>query len=174
MILAKAWKAWMLALLVGACALPATGTAHAAAGAVELGAGTGELPLSPHVSYRHDTAGSETFDDAWRQLQAGAFAPLPGGNPAFGFQDGAFWVHARVVNRNADEPRWLLVQTYPLSDRLDLYLRYPDGRVEHRAGGDTLPFDERAIRYRHPNFMLDLPAGEAVDIMLRVQSQSSM
>ena len=83
-------------------------------------------------------------------------------------------MHARVVNRDPDEPRWLLVQTYPLSDHLDLYLRYPDGRVVHHAGGDTLPFGQRAIRYRHPNFLLDLPAGQPVDILLRVQSQSSM
>lgn len=175
MILAKPWMAWMLAVLATLCAtLSAAGPVHAAAAVVELPAGSGELPLSPYVSYHHDTAGTGTLDDAWRELQAGAFAPLPGGNPAFGFQDGAFWVHARVINRDAAEQRWLLVQTYPLSDRLDLYLRYPDGRIEHQAGGDTLPFDQRAIRYRHPNFMLGLPVGQPVDILLRVQSQSSM
>lgn len=175
MILAKPWMAWMLAVLATLCAtLSAAGPVHAAAGVVELPADTGELPLSPYVSYHHDIAGTDALDHAWRQLEAGAFAPLPGGNPAFGFQDGAFWVHARVINRDPAEPRWLLVQTYPLSDRLDLYLRYPDGRIEHQAGGDTLPFDQRAIRYRHPNFMLDLPVGQPVDILLRVQSQSSM
>ncbi len=173
MILAMPWTAWMLAVFALASALSAA-PVRAAAGAIELRADAGELQLSPHVSYRHDTAGTDSLEDAWRRLRTGAFAPLPDGNPAFGFQDGAFWVHARVINRDPAEQRWLLVQTYPLSDRLDLHLRYADGRVVHQAGGDTLPFGERAIRYRHPNFMLDLPAGEPVDILLRVQSQSSM
>ncbi|MGY0612094.1 sensor domain-containing diguanylate cyclase [Luteimonas sp. A501] len=164
----------LLALLM-LFALPLTASASASASSViELSADTGEIALSPHVTYRHDTAATDALADAWRALEAGGFKPLPGGNPAFGFQDGAFWVHARVVNRNPDEPRWLMVQTYPLSDHLDVYLRYPDGHVEHHAGGDTLPFSERAIRYRHPNFMLDLPAGQPVDILFRVQSQSSM
>ncbi|MGY0651394.1 sensor domain-containing diguanylate cyclase [Luteimonas sp. A537] len=164
----------LLALLM-LFALPLTASASASASSViELSADTGEIALSPHVTYRHDTAATDTLADAWRALEAGGFRPLPGGNPAFGFQDGAFWVHARVVNRNPDEPRWLMVQTYPLSDHLDVYLRYPDGHVEHHAGGDTLPFSERAIRYRHPNFMLDLPPGQPVDILFRVQSQSSM
>ncbi len=170
MIVARPWMAWIAlvfaALLSAACS--------ARAGVIELSPGTGELALSPHATFFHDADGRDTVRDAWARIGTEAFAPLPGGNPAFGFQDGAFWVHARVLNRDADEPRWLLVQTYPLSDHLDLYLRYPDGRVVHHAGGDTLPFGQRAIRYRHPNFLLDLPAGQPVDILLRVQSQSSM
>ena len=178
MIVARPWSSWLpgvLALLL-AVAAPVTAAAapDALDGVLELAPGTGELALSPHVRYRHDTTGRDSVDDAWRLLGTDAFAPLPGGNPAFGFQDGAFWVHARVLNRNPDEPRWLLVQTYPLSDHIDLYLRHADGRVTHQVGGDTLPFGQRAIRYRHPNFLLDLPAGEPVDILVRVQSQSSM
>ncbi|GHD69798.1 hypothetical protein GCM10007164_13320 [Luteimonas padinae] len=172
MIIARPWMAWIAFVFVAL--LAAAGPAAAAADVIELSPGTGELALSPHVTYLHDTDGRDTVQDAWARVGTDAFAPLPGGNPAFGFQDGAFWVHARVVNRDPDEPRWLLVQTYPLSDHLDLYLRYPDGRVVHHAGGDTLPFGQRAIRYRHPNFLLDLPDGQPVDILLRVQSQSSM
>ena len=167
-----AWKAWLAC--AAAIALVLLASVPARAGTIELTPATSEFALSPHVGYLHDTTAADTFDDAWRRLEAGAFQPLPGGNPAFGFQDGAIWVHARVVNHHPEERRWLLVQTYPLSDHLDLYVRHPDGRVEHQAGGDALPFAARAIRYRHPNFLLDLPQGEPVDILFRVQSQSSM
>ena len=160
--------AWMAAMVAVLLALPV------AAGTIELAPGTGELALSPHVTYRHDTSGRDSADDTWALVDTGAFAPLPGGNPAFGFQDGAFWVHARLVNHDPVETRWLLVQSYPLSDHLDVHVRYPDGRVEHQAGGDRLPFAARAIRYRHPNFLLDLPTGVPVDVLFRVQSQSSM
>ena len=44
----------------------------------------------------------------------------------------------------------------------------------HHAGGDTFPFEQRSIRYRHPNFWLDLPSGQPVELLVRVQSQSSM
>ncbi|MBJ6979488.1 diguanylate cyclase [Luteimonas sp. MC1895] len=170
MIGARPWMAWLTAFAVALLALGGP----AVAGTIELAPGTGELALSPHVDYRHDTTGRDTVQDAWALVGTDAFAPLPGGNPAFGFQDGAFWVHARIINRDPAEVRWLLVQTYPLSDHLDLYLRYPDGRIVHQTGGDALPFGERVIRYRHPNFLLDLPVDQPVDILFRVQSQSSM
>src|SRR5690554_2087515 len=157
MNVARPWMAWIATALALLLALPA------AAGVIELPTEAGELALSPYVTYHHDIEGTANVDDAWRQLAAGDFVPLPGGNPAFGFQSGAFWVHAKVVNRNPDEPRWLMVQSYPLSDHLDVYLRYPDGRIDHQIGGDTLPFGQRAIRYRHPNFLLELPVDQPVD-----------
>ncbi|RZI94804.1 MAG: hypothetical protein EOP39_30150, partial [Rubrivivax sp.] len=108
------------------------------------------------------------------RARAGQFKPLPNGSAAFGFQDGAYWFYLPLLNRETDEPRWLLVQEYALSDQVDLYVRYPDGRVEHTAGGDHVPFESRFIRYRQPNFRIDLPPGEPVELLLRVQSQSSM
>ena len=68
--------------------------------------------LSPHLAYRHDASLSDRPGDAWRRVDRGEFAPLPGGKDAFGFQSGAFWFHATIVNRNAGEQRWLLVQEY--------------------------------------------------------------
>src|SRR5688500_5398932 len=84
---------------------------------VELRAGDSQVALSPYVSYRHDISGIDRIDDAWQRVGRGEFTPLPGGNAAFGFQRGAFGFHAAIVNRNADEQRWLLLQQYPLSDR---------------------------------------------------------
>ena len=66
------------------------------------------------VSYTH-------LDVYKRQAQAqtDVFAPLPGGNPAFGFQTGAFWFYVPIENQQRDDPVWLLVQEYALSDNLD-------------------------------------------------------
>jgi diguanylate cyclase (GGDEF) domain len=142
--------------------------------AVELQPGTSSIHLSPYVRYHHDPDSSYGPEDAWRQVGRGSFEPLPGGRDAFGFQTGTFWFHVAVVNRDPDEPRWLLVQAYPLSDRIDVYARYPDGRVVHHASGDSLPFSSRSIRYRHPNFQLAFPPGERVELLVRVRSESSM
>ena len=151
------------------------GVAHARAMPPQLLApGQSTVALSPHIAYRHDVQAADGASEAFARAKAGEFAPLPGGNPTFGFQDGAYWFYLPVVNRHPEESRWLLVQEYALSDQIDLYLRYADGRVEHEASGDHQPFGNRFIRYRHPNFRLDLPLGQPVELLLRVQSQSSM
>ncbi|HYM86340.1 MAG TPA: 7TM-DISM domain-containing protein, partial [Pseudoxanthomonas sp.] len=150
-----------------------TWNAHAQA-PLEITAASSQMSLAPHTSYYHDTSGQEDLATVTRKLPAQAFQPLPGQNASFGFQDGAFWFHARVLNRDNADDKWLLVQEYALSDRIDVYATYADGRVIHSAGGDHLPFDQRKIRYRQPNFWVELPQGQTVDLLVRVQSESSM
>ncbi|MHB8912980.1 MAG: 7TMR-DISM family protein, partial [Lysobacter sp.] len=133
-----------------------------------------QVSLSPHVSYFHDVSGTGDVDVAYQRLQRRQFQPLPAGNPSFGFQGGAYWFHVRLINHDGSEPRWLLVQQYALSDRIDVHTRDALGRRSHQRGGDSVPFNARSIRYRHPNFWLTLPKDQPVDLLVRVQSQSSM
>ena len=153
--------------------LAASGIARAGP-PLALDAGMTTVPLSARISYRHDPQASDGASQAFRRAQGLQFVPLPNGNPSLGFQEGAYWFHLTVVNNDRQEPRWILVQEYALSDNLDLYLRYPDGHVEHQGSGDHVSFENRFIRYRHPNFRIDLPPGQPVELLLRVQSQSSM
>src|SRR3546814_13037438 len=87
--------------------------------------------------------------------------------------DLAYWFHATVRNENQAETRWVLVQQYALSDFFDLYVRYPDGRVIHNASGDHRPFSARSIRDRHPNFLLDLPPGQPLELLVAVTSETA-
>ena len=141
---------------------------------LQLTASTSQVSLAPYTSFHHDETSKDDLAAAQARMAEGGFLPIPGDNPSFGFQDGAYWFHVRISNRDNPENKWLLVQEYALSDRLDLYATYADGRVVHTVGGDHLPFDQRNIRYRQPNFWLGLPQGQTVDLMLRVQSESSM
>ena len=156
---------WLAAL----CSAPA-----AAQPQLQLEPGTREASLAPYLRYYRDASGRQGPDEVLQRVARSGFAPLPDGKLAFGFQQDAFWFHARIVNGTRDEPRWLLLQEYALSDHVDVYVRYADGRLVHQAGGDALPFSARSIRYRQPNFMLGLPPGQPVDLLVRVQSQSSM
>jgi diguanylate cyclase len=166
--------AWLALLLLLAGIAPVRAAAPATVPAFALEPGQSAVPLSPSIRFRHDALAADGATEAFARARAGEFAPVPGGNPTFGFQDGAYWFYLPVVNRHPEESRWLLVQEYALSDQLDVYLRYADGRVEHQASGDHQPFANRFIRYRHPNFRIDLPLGQTVEVLLRVQSQSSM
>ena len=165
---------WTQAVLWLFLAFGCVAARASAAEPLRLVPGASQVSLTPFVAYYHDADGTDDAAAAVRRIGESGFAPLPDGNTAFGFQSGAFWFHTRVVNQDPTESRWLLLQEYALSDHIDVYLRYADGRLWHQAGGDALPFQARSIRYRHPNFMLTLPAGQTVDLLVRVQSQSSM
>jgi two-component system, sensor histidine kinase LadS len=169
-------RVWLWAMVIAAAQLLCAPTGRAAnpQPPAELIEGTASRSLTPHLSYLHDKDAIDTADDAWRRIAIDGFQPVPAGKTAFGFQQGAYWFHATVVNRDADERHWMLVQRFALIDRIDLFLRYPDGRIVQQASGDLLPFSARSISYRHPNFRIELPPGQPVDILLRAQSQSSM
>lgn len=136
--------------------------------------GQRSLDLAPHLGWHHEADATADAESMFAEAARGGFDPLPNGRANFGFRSGAFWFHASIENHNAAETRWLLVQLYPLSDSIDVWLRHADGRTVHQASGDRMPFSHRAIKYRHPNFWLDLPTSERVDLLVRVQSQSSM
>ncbi|TNJ34877.1 sensor domain-containing diguanylate cyclase [Arenimonas terrae] len=148
--------------------------AGAAPGPAVLDGGRESLALAPYLSMKNDPDGRADAAAMFSQADQGNFQPLPGGSTAFGFTQGATWFHGRLFNQNNAEQRWLLVLHYPLLDNVDLYLRYPDGRTEHMASGDTLPFSARSIRYRHPNFWVQLPQRTEVELLVRVASRSSL
>ena len=152
----------------------AGGSALAAGQRAEITPGLVELPLSPYVGYYVDPDGSADASTMFQVANSGRFRPLPNGNATFGFKDGAYWFHTRLFNRGNPEERWLLVLQYSLLDNVDVYMRYPDGRVDHLASGDKLPFSARSIRYRQPNFWVDLPQRTEVELLVRAQSESSM
>lgn len=129
--------------------------------------------LSGHLTYLHEpeaTASAATMLLAARQNR---FAPLPDGQATFGFGNGAYWFHTRLFNDSTRDERWLLVLSYPLLDYVDVHVRHPNGQWIHLASGDHLPFSSRGLRYRHPNFWLDLPQRTEVDLLVRVSSSSS-
>lgn len=161
----------LLALLI--CLICGTTQAQAQP-RLEIAAQSTQESLGPYTAYFHDRDGSADLAAALAHLSEQRFRPLPEGDSSFGFQTGAYWFHATLLNRNPAEQRWLLVQDYALSDKIDVYARYPDGRLVHYIGGDSYPFERRSIRYRHPNFWLNLPADMPVQLFVRVESQSSM
>jgi two-component system, sensor histidine kinase LadS len=113
-------------------------------------------------------------DAAWRALIDGRFAPSPNRNASFGFTRDALWFHLRVRNVQAVDARWLLAIEQPRLDRIDAWIRHDDGRRESRVLGDTLPFDARSVAHRWPNLALELGAGTGADVLLRVESDSSI
>ena len=150
------------------------GDASAQTNVAVMDSARSKLDLSPHVKYFHDTDGRDDSAEMFDLAKAGKFKPLPNGNATFGFSKGAYWFHSHLFNQDNTEQRWLLVLQYPLLDYVDIYLRYPDNHVEHLTSGDMQPFSARSIRYRQPNFWIDLPQKTQVELLVRVSSKSSI
>lgn len=92
----------------------------------------------------------------------------------FAYSDSAFWLRGEVVNRASHRTEWVLSLRYPLLDHVDLYVVWPDGRVQHHASGDLRPFASRPVKDRNFHFPLTLRPGEQVQVLARVQSQGSL
>ncbi|TAH43829.1 MAG: diguanylate cyclase [Gammaproteobacteria bacterium] len=159
----------LLACLVLACGWPA----HAAEPMLLTDAKP-TVSLSPAMRYGVDAKLDLRAEDLFGKIDGDYFQDLPKGDPTFGFVDGAYWFHVRLGNGNPARRDYVLAVDYVLLDQIDLYLRRVDGSVAHEASGDHLRFQDRAYNYRAPNFLIRLEAGETVDVLLRVQSESSM
>ena len=124
------------------------------------------------LSVWEDRTGEASLPDVLAAFEAGAFRSLPG-SLALGFKSGAAWLHgAFEVGPGGWVERWLEVHPAYV-DQLDLYLRGPDGRWQHRAGGDLLPQSIKAIPYRGHIFPVSLAPGR-YDLFLRVASESDL
>lgn len=101
-------------------------------------------------------------------------APWMSGHRSLGYSSSAFWLRL-VLSNPSDQPqmRWLDLGA-PRLQSVTLYLRQ-NGRwqsVSH-AGLDT-PLSLHPVKAKHAVFALQLPAGAAVDVMIRVSSKTSM
>ena len=124
------------------------------------------------LSVWEDPSGEASLPEALRAFEAGAFRALPG-SLALGFKPGAAWLHGVLeVEPGAGGERWLELHPAYI-DQLDLYHRGPDGRWQHRFGGDLLPQSVKPIPYRRHLFPLSLAPGRH-DYFLRLASESDL
>ena len=124
------------------------------------------------LSVWEDPSGEASLPEALRAFEAGAFRALPG-SLALGFKPGAAWLHGVLeVEPGAGGERWLELHPAYI-DQLDLYHRGPDGRWQHRFGGDLLPQSVKPIPYRGHLFPLFLSPGRH-EFFLRLASESDL
>ena len=159
---------WRLVWLLLWCLLTGA-SVHAAV--VDLHSAAGEYDLSRSTEIFHDASGNLTLQQALTQP---GWAALGTRSPVFGFAQGAHWFRTRIHLAGHSEQRWVYLIPYSLLDHVDLHVVRADGRIEHRGSGDRLPFATRDLKHRHFNFLIDLSPGESVELLLRVQTQSSV
>ena len=164
----------VMSVAIGALAFLLHAGACVAVQPVVLTADQDAVVLSPGTRYLVDSSGLASASEQFARIESDDFQPLPNGSATFGFVDGTYWFHTRLINADSRASRRILLLGYVLLDEVDVHLRHADGTVVHQASGDRRTFSERALRYRAPNFFIDLEAGEQADLLVRVRSESSM
>jgi len=139
--------------------------------AVQLRDNLDEYSLSTQAQYLADP---EAKLDATAALADTRWQPLGDQSPVFGFVDGAYWFRTRIEHAGHAEQRWVYLLTYALLDHVELHIVRADGTRETRRSGDRMEFASRDLKHRHFNFLIDIAAGESVELLLRVQTESSM
>ncbi len=86
-----------------------------------------------------------------------------------GYIETAYWFRTHVPAANSDR---VLHLGYPLLDNIDVYFVSNNEVVEHVVMGDYYPFHERPVLNK--NFVTPLPSNEALDIYIRVKTESSL
>ncbi len=93
--------------------------------------------------------------------------------PNLGLTAGEHWFRVKVQNQ-LDSQRFVLEIRYPLLDYVDFYVKRANSTDRPVLSGDLRPFDSRYRSHRTLNFALDLSQGETVELILKVETQSSV
>lgn len=143
--------------------------------AVTLDDGFRSEAIGRHLRLLEDQGGRMGLAHAQAALhETGRWEDRHSDNLNFGYSRSAFWLHGELLNAASNRQDWLLGMRYPLLDYVDIYLVWPDGRVQQHFSGDRRPFDTRTVHDRNFYFKLHLKPGERVQLYVRIQTQGSV
>jgi len=113
-----------------------------------------------------------TLEDARSDAQRDRYTPLAG-NLGAGYVSDAFWLRFSVTNSSGMwATRWLEVMPAFIDD-VQVHHIGPDGRVDTRRGGDTLPQSSKEENYRGHVFKFSLSPG-AHEFFIRIETTSTV
>jgi diguanylate cyclase (GGDEF)-like protein len=164
-------RCWICLL---ACTLMGWWPAQGRATPVRLTDNFTHADVGRQLQVLEDPFGKLGLDDVRAPKAGQTWADHHSDNLNFGYSHSAFWLRGELINQATQQTDWLVGMRYPLLDYLDIYVVWPDGRVQHHASGDRRAFGSRDLDDRHFYFRLKLQAGDKVQLYARVQGQGSL
>jgi two-component system, sensor histidine kinase LadS len=140
---------------------------------LERGGGN-RVDAAPALRLLRDPEQALDAAQAWQALARDEFVAPPNRLANLGFTRDAVWFHLRIENRDRPQSRWVLAIAQPRLDRIEVRVRDEHGTETSTTLGDSQPFGARSEDHRWPNVTVDLAAGQHVDVLLRVTSDSSI
>lgn len=83
-------------------------------------------------------------------------------------EEGALWLHFRLLRGPNQHQGWLMAFPMPVLDRVTVYQQDSQGHWQGETAGDTMAVSTWSEPGRYPHFRLDLPRGEVRDVYVRV------
>lgn len=128
--------------------------------------------LGSGLDVLRDPTRALTLEQARSDAQRDLYRPLVG-NLSAGYVPDAFWLRFSVTNPSAvPAARWLEVMPAFIDD-IQVHHVGPDGRIDTRRGGDTLPQSSKEERYRGHVFKFELQPG-IHEFFIRVETTSTV
>ena len=157
----------MLALLLVCCGLICCDSVWAAeTPLLQIKPGSSGIYINPQISYFVDE--SDTMSAA-EVLKSAAFT-LTEGRTGLGLQRHAAWLRVDV-RREADAPGQWWFEYLPYSvHEVQMFEVHGGQIVAHPATGEGHPHSTRPFSYRQYLWPVDLPAGETVTLLWRIES----
>ena len=158
-------RAAVLAALLVLLALLAAPQALAQA---QLAGGVKQLDLWPHVQVLDDPQGSARLEQVLGMRER--FDAPKGAYATIGMRKGVVWLRVPLEVARGGEGEWVLQFDYTLLRRIDLY-SVSGGRVlQQFTLGNSQPFALRPLQTRTHAAPLELPAGQKVELFMRVDT----
>ncbi|MCG2595602.1 diguanylate cyclase [Ramlibacter sp. XY19] len=155
--------------LFGIAVLLAAAPAAQAATPVVLADAMRRLDAQPLAATWFDAEGNATLEQVVGPGGAARFtkAAAPDAIQDLGSK-GALWLHLNLARGQDERQEWVLEFPMPVLDLVTVYQRSGNGwRAE--SAGDTLAVNSWPEGGRYPYFRLDVPAGEARDVYVRIR-----
>lgn len=152
---------------------------HASDAIVYLNPSHPSVSLGRQLRLLEDPSGNLTYSGAYQAAKAGAFRPVSQTPLQVGYTNSAYWLYFVVVNTMDDASvdlynnRFFLSINYPLLDSIEFNLIKGDTHIT-LVEGDLLPFGERLLNLNIFAFPFTLAPGESAELLIRVQSTSSV
>ncbi|WP_414829504.1 7TM diverse intracellular signaling domain-containing protein [Alteromonas sp. H39] len=124
-----------------------------------------EVNLSDDFHYLEELGGPLTISDVTKRKAD--FMPYPKSNPNFGFRENGLWLRVSLSNVS-EVSDWVLTINFSQLDKVDFYL-VDDGIIKQSHQGKA----QTEQIFRIPTMRISLPDTDAVDLYIRVESNSS-
>jgi signal transduction histidine kinase len=161
-----AWRVGLLGLcLLTCCPLKAE---------VLLGPGVTDESLSSHLLILRDPSGDITPDQASAAFKKGRGETSRGAWPQFGFTPDTIWVSFKLRSALEVGGEWLIELRTARMDELDWYVYRSEGKQQHLQAGTQRPRNPALLDHKFPVLPLSFASGEAVEVLLRIRSQTSV
>lgn len=152
--------------------LPLLSTGWAAEARLRLSDEIAVVDAWPHVKVLPDPERRIDAETALARLSE--FSPPESPHAGMGFRNEALWFHIQVDVTGNSDGRWVLEIDYALLNRIDIFMVREGRPVKVATVGSLQPFRERPLGSRTPAVLLNLPAGERVDLLWHIDTRSSV